>query len=332
MTRFVTSHSLLWRWTMLAVFAILAGVGIILSIVQGVASISVADIGRILLYPEAQTADQIIWNIRLPRAITGAFVGSNLALAGALLQAVMRNPLADPHIIGVSAGAGITGIMVLILFPAYIYWMTPVAFCGAMVAAGAIYLLAWKNGIKPVRIILAGVAVSAFLGAGISSILIFYSDRVHGALMWMVGGLAARSWNDVSVIVPYACIGLILSLLCTQQLNVLQLGDDMARSLGLSVERTRIFLTAIATLLAASAVSVAGLLGFVGLIVPHMVRLLIGTDYRFLIPGSALLGMAVVTLSDTLARLLLAPVELPVGIIMAFLGAPFFLFLLRREV
>lgn len=332
MTRFVTSHSLLWRWTMLAVFAILAGVGIILSIVQGVASISVADIGRILLYPEAQTADQIIWNIRLPRAITGAFVGSNLALAGALLQAVMRNPLADPHIIGVSAGAGITGIMVLILFPAYIYWMTPIAFCGAMVAAGAIYLLAWKNGIKPVRIILAGVAVSAFLGAGISGILIFYSDRVHGALMWMVGGLAARSWNDVSVIVPYAWIGLILSLLCTQQLNVLQLGDDMARSLGLSVERTRIFLTAIATLLAASAVSVAGLLGFVGLIVPHMVRLLIGTDYRFLIPGSALLGMAVVTLSDTLARLLLAPVELPVGIIMAFLGAPFFLFLLRREV
>lgn len=328
----IKSHQLWWRYSMLLLFALLAGLGILLSVVQGVAAISFSDIWRILLYPEAQTADQIIWNIRLPRAITGALVGSNLALSGALLQAVMRNPLADPHIIGVSAGAGITGIMVLILFPAYIYWMTPVAFCGAMVAAGSIYLLAWKNGIKPVRIILAGVAVSAFLGAGISGILIFYSDRVHGALMWMVGGLAARSWNDVSVIVPYACVGLVLSLFCTSQLNVLQLGDDMARGLGLSVERTRISLTAIAALLAASAVSVAGLLGFVGLIVPHMVRLLIGTDYRFLIPGSALLGMAVVTLSDTLARLLLAPVELPVGIIMAFLGAPFFLFLLRREV
>lgn len=328
----IKSRRLWWRYSMLLLFALLAGLGILLSVVQGVAAISLSDILRILLYPEAQTADQIIWNIRLPRAITGALVGSNLALSGALLQAVMRNPLADPHIIGVSAGAGITGIMVLILFPAYIYWMTPVAFCGAMIAAGAIYLLAWKNGIKPVRIILAGVAVSAFLGAGISGILIFYSDRVHGALMWMVGGLAARSWNDVSVIVPYACVGLVLSLFCTSQLNVLQLGDDMARGLGLSVERTRVLLTAIAALLAASAVSVAGLLGFVGLIVPHMVRLLMGTDYRFLIPGSALLGMAVVTLSDTLARLLLAPVELPVGIIMAFLGAPFFLFLLRREV
>lgn len=321
-----------WRWAMLVAFAALAVLGLTLSIVQGVANISLRDVVTILVYPTAHTADQIIWNIRLPRALTGALVGSNLALAGAMLQSVMRNPLADPHIIGVSAGAGITGIMVLILYPAYLVWMTPVAFCGAMVAAGAIYLLAWKNGIKPVRIILAGVAVSAFLGAGISGILIFYSDRVHGALMWMVGGLAARSWNDVSVIVPYAAIGLVLSLISSPYLNVLALGDDMARGLGLAVERTRIFLTAIAALLAASAVSVAGLLGFVGLIVPHMARLLIGTDYRFLIPASALLGAAIVTLSDTLARLLLAPVELPVGIIMAFLGAPFFLFLLRREV
>lgn len=330
-TRNLRSH-LMWRWGMLVVFALLAIAGMVLSIGQGVAQISVTDVARILLYPSAQTADQIIWNIRLPRAITGALVGSNLALAGAMLQAVMRNPLADPHIIGVSAGAGITGIMVLILYPAYLYWMTPVAFAGAMIAAAVIYLLAWKNGIKPVRIILAGVAVSAFLGAGISGIMIFYSDRVHGALMWMVGGLAARSWNDVSIIVPYAAVGLVLSLISTPYLNVLALGDDMARGLGLAVERTRILLTAIAALLAASAVSVAGLLGFVGLIVPHMVRLLVGTDYRFLIPGSALLGAAVVTLSDTAARLLLAPVELPVGIIMAFLGAPFFLFLLRREV
>lgn len=332
MSPVMTSYRNLWRWGMLIVFAILAMLGMVLSIVQGVAQISLRDVVTILLYPTANTADQIIWNIRLPRAITGALVGSNLALAGAMLQSVMRNPLADPHIIGISAGAGITGIMVLILYPAYLLWMTPVAFCGAMVAAGAIYLLAWKNGIKPVRIILAGVAVSAFLGAGISGILIFYSDRVHGALMWMVGGLAARSWNDVSVIVPYAAIGLILSLISSPYLNVLALGDDMARGLGLPVERTRIFLTAIAALLAASAVSVAGLLGFVGLIVPHMVRLLIGTDYRFLIPGAALLGAAVVTLSDTAARLLFAPVELPVGILMAFFGAPFFLFLLRREV
>lgn len=322
----------LWRIGMLAAFALLAATGIFLSIVQGVASISLSDIMTILVHPTASTADQIVWNIRLPRAVTGALVGSNLALSGAILQAVMRNPLADPHIIGISAGAGLAGILVLILFPAYAYLMTPVAFLGAIGAAGAIYFLAWKNGIKPVRIILAGVAVSAFLSAGISSILIFYSDRVHGALMWMVGGLAARSWTDVTVITPYASIGFILACIGAYYLNVLQLGDDMARGLGLSVEKARILLTALAALLAASAVSVAGLLGFVGLIVPHIVRLLVGTDYRFIIPGAALFGAAVVTLSDTAARLLLAPVELPVGLIMAFIGAPFFLFLLRKEV
>lgn len=320
-----------WRLGMLTLFAVLAAAGIVLSVVQGVADISIRNVISILLAPTAATADKIVWNLRLPRAITGALAGSNLAMSGAILQAVMRNPLADPHIIGISSGAGIAGILILILFPAYTYMMTPAAFCGAMTAAAAIYVLSWKNGIKPVRIILAGVAVSAFLSAGISSILIFYSDRVHGALMWMVGGLAARSWNDVSVIVPYAIIGFVLAMAGSYYLNILQMGDDMARGLGLSVERTRVLLTAVAALLAASAVSVAGLLGFVGLIVPHIVRLLIGADYRYIIPGSAVLGAAVVTFSDTAARLLLAPAELPVGIIMAFLGAPFFLFLLRRE-
>ncbi len=323
---------LLRHWLVLGLMVFLAAAGMIWSVMQGVAQISVRDVLTILAFPSGHTADQIIWNIRLPRAITGAVVGANLALSGAILQAVMRNPLADPHIIGISAGAGISGIMILILFPAYLYWMTPAAFCGAMAAAAAIYLLAWKNGIKPVRIILAGVAVSAFLGAGISGILIFYSDRVHGALMWMVGGLAARSWDDVTMIVPYGAAGFLLAMIGAHYVNVLQLGDDMARGLGLPVERARVALTAVAALLAASAVSVAGLLGFVGLIVPHTARLLIGTDYRFLLPASAFLGAAVVTLSDTLARILLAPVELPVGIIMACMGAPFFLFLLRREV
>ena len=201
-----------------------------------------------------------------------------------------------------------------------------------MLAAICIYILAWKNGIKPVRIILAGVAVSAFLSAGISGLMIFYSDRVHGALMWMVGGLAARSWPHIGIILPYAAIGLVLALASASYLNILQLGDEMARGLGVNVEITRIVMTAIAALLAASAVSVVGLLGFVGLVVPHAARLLIGSDYRFLLPAAALLGVAIVTLSDTFARVIFAPIELPVGIIMAFLGAPFFLFLLRREI
>ena len=325
-------NRLAWRWFMLVVFAAAALIGIVASVAQGAAVIPPSQVLSILWNPTAQTADQIVWNLRLPRALTGAMVGSNLAVAGAILQAVMRNPLADPHIIGISAGAGITGIVVLVLFPAMTYLMTPVAFLGAMAAAGAIYALAWKNGIKPVRIILAGVAVSAFLSAGISGILVFYSDRVHGALLWMVGGFSAASWNEAAVVAPYWCAGLLLALIGAYYLNVLQLGDDMARALGLNIELARVLLTAVAALLAASSVSVAGLLGFVGLVVPHMVRLLVGTNYSYIIPGSALLGMAVVTLSDTLARLLFAPVELPAGLIMAFIGAPFFLFLLRKEV
>ena len=321
-----------WRLTILILFLFLALLGAFLSLTKGSSVITMEQIVQLLLHPGEDPQSQIIWNIRMPRTIVGALVGSNLSLSGAILQAIMRNPLADPHIIGISSGAGLAGVVIMILFPALEYLITPVAFVGAMLAAICIYILAWKNGIKPVRIILAGVAVSAFLSAGISGLMIFYSDRVHGALMWMVGGLAARSWPHVNIILPYAIIGLVLALASASYLNILQLGDEMARGLGVNVEVTRIIMTAIAALLAASAVSVVGLLGFVGLVVPHAARLLIGSDYRFLLPAAALLGVAIVTLSDTFARVIFAPIELPVGIIMAFLGAPFFLFLLRREI
>jgi len=166
--------------------------------------------------------------------------------------------------------------LLMLIFPGYEVFVTPVAFVGAMLAAVCIYILAWKNGIRPVRIILADVAVSAFLGAGISGMMIFNSDKIHNALMWMVGGLMA--------------------LLASRHINILQLGDEVAKGLGVRVELTRIVLTAIAALLAASAVSVVGLLGFVGLIVPHAARLIVGSDYRFLLPASALLGIGVVTI------------------------------------
>lgn len=321
-----------WRAGVLLLFLALALAGSFLSLTKGSSVITMGQIADILLHPGMDPQSQIIWNIRMPRTIVGALVGVNLSLSGAILQAIMRNPLADPHIIGISSGAGLAGVTIMILFPALEYLITPAAFVGAMLAAVCIYILAWKNGIKPVRIILAGVAVSAFLSAGISGLMIFYSDRVHGALMWMVGGLAARSWPHVQIILPYAVIGLLLALASAAYLNILQLGDEMARGLGINVEITRVLLTAVAALLAASAVSVVGLLGFVGLVVPHAARLLIGSDYRYLLPASALLGIAIVTLSDTFARVVFAPIELPVGIIMAFLGAPFFLVLLRREI
>lgn len=320
-----------WRALVLTAFAAAAVLAAVMSLAKGSVEVAPEEIWRILTQGGADTAAQIILNIRLPRTLVAALVGMNLALAGAVLQAVMKNPLADPHIIGISSGAGLAGIAIMILLPAMEALITPAAFAGAMGAAVCIYVLAWKGGIRPVRIILSGVAVSAFLGAGISALLIFYSDRVHGALMWMVGGLAARSWPHVEIILPYAVFGAALAFFGARQLNILQLGDELAKGLGLRVEVVRLSMTAVAALLAASAVSVAGLLGFVGLIVPHAARLLLGSDYRFLLPGAALLGAGVVTASDTFARTAFAPVELPVGIIMAFLGAPFFLFLLRRE-
>ena len=278
-----------------------------------------------------ETRQQILQNIRLPRTIVAMLVGVNLSLSGAILQAVMKNPLADPHIIGISSGAGLFGIFVMLVKGDAGALVTPAAFVGALGAALLIYILAWKDGLRPIRVILAGVAVSAFLGAGISAMLIFYSDKVHSALLWMVGGLSARSWNHVEILYSYTIIGSVLTFLGARHLNILQLGDETAKGLGLRVYLVGSLLTAVAALLAASAVCVVGLLGFIGLIIPHTARLLIGSDYRFLLPASALLGAAVLTISDTFARTMFAPTELPVGILMAILGAPFFLFLLRRE-
>ena len=273
----------------LLLFFLLALAGGVISMMMGSVEIPLQEILGALA-GAGGTHAQILWNIRLPRTLVAALVGIDLALAGTILQAIMKNPLADPHIIGISSGAGLMGILVLLLFPEHSELVTPAAFVGAMGAAVLIYLLAWKNGIQPIRIILAGVAVSAFIGAGISALMILYSDRVHNALMWMVGGLSARSWPHVAMLWPYTLVGF-----------------------------------------AASAVAVVGLLGFVGLIVPHVARLLVGSDHRALLPAAALLGAATLLYSDTFARVAFAPVELPVGIIMAALGAPFFLFLLRRQ-
>ncbi|GAA3400678.1 FecCD family ABC transporter permease [Paenibacillus hodogayensis] len=320
-----------WRITVFLILTLLAVAGVIFSLVSGAVQVSLTDIIRVFTGSEQGAVRAIIWNVRLPRTLIAGLVGINLALAGALLQGVMRNWMADPHIIGVSSGAGFFGIATLVMFPAYAYLMTPAAFLGALGAAMFIYALAWKNGANPGRIILAGVAVSAFFSSGISGLLTFYSDRVNGALLFLVGGLSAKSWPHLEILLPYSIIGTVFALMAAQRMNILMLGDSDAKGLGLHVERTRLLVTAVAALLSASAVSVVGLLGFVGMVVPHAARLLVGNDYRILLPATALLGIAVLTIFDTLARILFAPVELPVGIIMGAVGAPFFLYLLRRR-
>lgn len=319
-----------YKIIVLAVLGLAVAAAFVIGNVVGTMNISVSDIIDTVKGNHSGTANKVIWNIRLPRMILAGLVGINLALSGSILQGVMKNPLADPSIIGISSGAGLFGIMLLVVFPQWQNFVPIAAFGGAMLAAVIIYILAWKGGIDPTRIVLSGVAVSALFSAGISAILVFYSDRVHGALTFMNGSLSSRSWSEVQTILPYTIIGLILSFFLSDKLNILVLGDDTARGLGLNVELTRLGFTALAALLAASAVSVVGLLGFVGLIVPHSIRLILGNNYRWMFPATALLGASLVMFSDTFARTVMSPTEIPVGIVMAVLGVPFFLYLLRK--
>lgn len=314
----------------MAILVILLAVAFVVGNGKGTIKVDAKRIFEVIRVDDGSPERMVIWNIRLPRMILAALVGANLAIAGAILQGVMNNPLADPSIIGISSGAGLFAIIILVIMPEHQGFVPIAAFLGAMIAAIIIYTLAWKGGIEPTRIILAGVAVSALFGAGISAVLVFYSDRVHGALTFMNGSLSARSWPEVQTILPYTISGIILVILFSEKLNILILGDDVARGLGLNVELTRLGFTALAALMASSAVSVVGLLGFVGLIVPHSIRLIIGNDYRYMLPASAILGSVLLMFSDTFARTILSPVEIPVGIVMAVLGVPFFLYLLRR--
>ena len=274
---------------------------------------------------------QIIWNIRLPRNITAALVGICLSISGAILQGVMRNPLASPNIIGVSSGGGLAAIIIMIVLPQYIHLLVPVAFCGALTATVMIYLLAWKHGAQPMRLVLAGIAVSSFLGACMSTLMLFFPDKVAGTLNFMIGGLSGRYWKHVNIIWPYALAGSILAFGTSKRLNIMALGDEMAVSLGVNVELSRMLLIIISALLAAASVSVAGLLGFVGLIAPHIMRMVIGSDHRLLFPACILFSSGLVMTCDTIGRIILDPIELPVGVIMAFIGAPFFLYLLKRK-
>lgn len=315
----------------LVLFVFLFILSYFISLGNGAAKIPIGEIVRAIFSEENNVNRQVIWNVRLPRTIVAGLVGICLSLSGAILQGVMRNPLAGPNIIGVSAGGGLAVLILLILFPDFYYLVPMGAFVGSLLATLFIYILAWKDGVLPTRLILAGVAVSSLLNAGINALMTFYPDRVAGVISFMVGGLSSTTWVQVKMILPYTLVGVLLVLLLPTKLNILMLGDEIATGLGLNVERTRFIFIILSSLLAGAAISAVGLLGFVGLIVPHIARLFIGSDYRILFPGSIFLGGTIVMLCDTVARVLLAPMEIPVGIIMSALGAPFFLFLLRRK-
>lgn len=325
------SHVQRGKVAVLAVLAALAALTFALSLSVGSLKLSLGELATALTGGGTAAQRQIIMNVRLPRNIAAALVGACLSLSGAILQGVMRNPLAAPNLIGVSSGAGLAAMIVLVALPRLSFLLVPAAFAGALGATALIYLLAWKRGVMPTRLILAGVAVSSFLGAMTNALMIFFPDRVSGFVGFLVGGLSGRSWRHVRMLWPYALAGIAGAFAMAPRLNILALGDEAATGLGLRVEPARAALIVISSILAAAAVSVAGLLGFVGLIAPHMARIFIGSDHRYLLPASALFGAALVVGCDSLGRIAMDPVELPVGVIMSALGAPLFLYLLRDK-
>jgi iron complex transport system permease protein len=281
-------------------------------------------------------SEAIVWQIRLPRVVLAGLAGAALAYSGATYQGVFRNPLADPYLIGVAAGAGL-GAAVAITSPLHGYWhgLSPLplfAFAGAMIAVTVSYGVARSGGVASLgTLILAGVAVSTVASAAMSFLFLLHSDRALTIYAWLLGGFNTGTWRSCAIILPYVAAGALVVLLFGRVLNVMQFGEEQAQQLGVPVEQTKLLLLTAASLAAAAAVSVSGLIGFVGLIVPHAVRLVWGADYRRVLPLSMVLGAAFLILADMLARLVIAPRELPIGVVTALCGAPFFLALLRRR-
>lgn len=314
---------------MLLLLVILAALAVV-SVAIGSAGYSVPEILKAVVSPDQSPIKIIVLSLRLPRMILAILIGASLAASGALLQSVMRNPLADPGTIGVSAGAGTAATTILLLFPSLSASVPVFAFGGAALACVLIYVMAWKDGVDPTRIILSGVAINSVLGAYNSLLQLLNSDSLQGVLAFMNGSLSGKSWYQVKILAVYSIIGLILSFFCIRSANTLQLGDEMAKSLGLKVNASRVFLSAVSAFLAAATVSVAGMIGFVGLVVPHIARLLVGSNYKSMLPVSIVLGSVVLLAADTVGRTVVPGMEIPVGIIMSVCGGPFFLYMLRK--
>lgn len=283
-----------------------------------------------------QSWQDIVWEVRLPRVVIAGLVGATLALSGATYQAVFRNPLADPYLIGVAAGAGLGATAVIVSPLDYTVGglsLVPLAaFAGALTAVVLAYTLARVGRTVPtVTLILAGVAISSIATSATSYLMLTHNQQVLTTLTWLLGGFNLSAWSKLWWVLPYMLPAAAIILLYGRILNVLQLDEEQAQQLGVNVERVKLLLLGAASLATAAAVSVSGIIGFVGLIIPHAVRLLWGPDYRQLLPMSMILGAAFLILADLLARTVNTPSEIPVGIITAFCGAPFFLYLLRRR-
>lgn len=274
----------------------------------------------------------ILWQIRLPRVVLGALVGATLAVSGAAYQGVFRNPLADPYLLGVSAGAGL-GATIALTVQGGALSVPLSAFIGGLLAVGATYALGSSvgGGRSSSIIVLAGVAVAAFFSAIQTTWQQWFDDSLLAVYSWMLGRLSTNGWSDVLMVLPYVVVSWVVLLLHRRTFDVLAVGDIEAASLGINVPRVRLVLVLTATLGTTAVVSVSGLIGFVGIIVPHAVRIIMGGSHRILLPMAMLFGAVFLVLADVVARSLVAPAELPIGVVTALVGAPFFLVVLRRN-
>ncbi len=280
----------------------------------------------------AQEARMIILDMRLPRALIAALVGACLAMSGALLQTVTRNGLVSPDIVGISAGASVGAVILILLFPASPPVLTPLfAFCGGALAAGLIYVLSWKNGVEPLRLVLVGIGITAICLALRDAIVLKAPEEFDSALTWLVGSVWGKGAERLNQLWPWALLLMLAAFFNARSINVMQFNDAVSKSLGNSVERSRLLAIAIAVGLAACAVSIAGNIGFVGLIAPHMARLLVGGHLMRILPATALLGAILTVAADTAGRVIIAPSEIPAGILTSLIGAPYFIWLLSRQ-
>ena len=319
---------------------------IVVSLSLGSANLPLSEVWRILLNkipgigrmitPDWQTTSEtIILKVRLPRLALAIVVGAALAVAGAGFQGVLRNPLADPYTLGVATGASVGASVVILTGMQFAWgqWTVPiVAFITGILTLIIVFKLAGTQGVMRLEtLILSGVVVQAFLGAFVSFMVTLSKSVVNEILFWQMGSVAMRGWSYSGIVLPYLVVGTAILLYFGRSLNLLALGERQAAHLGVNVSRTRLIVLVVSTLMTAAAVSVSGVVAFVGLVIPHLVRLVVGPDYRLIIPLSTIVGSVYLIWADTLARLVLSPKDIPLGIVTALLGAPFFAYLLSRQ-
>ncbi|MBD2056225.1 iron ABC transporter permease [Oculatella sp. FACHB-28] len=318
----------------LGVSILLLFVCLLLSITFGAADINLSTVWQALTAFDGSTNHLIITTLRLPRALIALLVGAALAVAGALMQGLTRNPLAEPRILGISAGAALAVVAATFLIgTTSIQTYTWFAFTGAAIAAVAVYSLgsAGRGGLSPLKLVLAGAVLDYLLSALMTGILILDRRTLDEVRFWLAGSVAGRDFNVLLQVLPYVSIGLIIAFSLGKQITTLTLGEDVARGLGLNTAWVKAIAIITVVLLAGSAVALAGPIGFVGLVIPHIVRFWVGVDYRWILPYAAVWGAVLLLIADLVARLIIKPQELPVGIMMALLGAPFFIYLARSQ-